>query len=115
MSAGSSRRRRVAVGEVVEIETDKILELARGTRIRRLASQGGREWTMWYAVAGLLGVVADSSVSDSEIDSFHHRVSGSRSCPGSELELSGPVPEVVVVQDQSLRYLKRGEGQEAVS
>jgi pyruvate dehydrogenase E2 component (dihydrolipoyllysine-residue acetyltransferase) len=99
--------------EIVEIETDKILSAleapASGILRRKVAAVNDV-----VAVAGLLGVIADNSISDSELDSFVSEVRTRAAVQQRELELSEPAPEVVVLQEQSLRYLKRGEGQEAV-
>ena len=58
--------------------------------------------------------IADNSVSDSEIDSFIAAFQARAAAQEKEPESSGPAPEVIVLQEKSLRYLKRGEGEEAV-
>src|SRR5262245_33707223 len=99
--------------EVVEIETDKILSALEapvsGILRRRVADVNDV-----VTVAGLLAVIADSSVSDAELDSFVSEARSRAADQQQELESSGLALEVVVVQETSLRYLKRGEGQEAV-
>jgi len=95
--------------EVVEIETEKILSAleapAAGLLRRKVASLDDL-----VPVAGLLGVIADGSVPDSEIDAFIAEFQAHAAVQEKQLESAGPAPEVVVVQQQSLRYLKRGEG-----
>src|SRR5262245_11485968 len=99
--------------EIVEIETDKILSVLEAP-VSGILRRKVAEVNDVIAVAGLLGVIADSSVSDSELDSFISEARTRASDQQKEMESSGPAPEIVVVQEQSLRYLKRGEGREAV-
>ena len=98
--------------EVVEIETEKILSSlespASGVLRRKVAGVDDV-----VAVGGLLGVIGDNSVPDSEIDSFIAGFQARAAVQKKEAE-SEPVPATVVVEEQSLRYLKRGDGQEAV-
>jgi pyruvate dehydrogenase E2 component (dihydrolipoyllysine-residue acetyltransferase) len=98
--------------EVVEIETEKILSSLEAPVSGILRRQAARVDDV-VAVSGLLGVIADNSVSDSEIDSFIAEFLARAASQETQLESSGPMPEVVVVQDQPLRYLKRGEGEQA--
>lgn len=98
--------------EVVEIETEKILSSLEAPVAGILRRQAARVDDV-VAVSGLLGVIAGKSVSDSEIDAFIAEFQARAATQEKQLESSGPLPEVVVVQDQPLRYLKRGEGQQA--
>ncbi len=102
-----------AAAEIVEIETEKILgaleSSVSGVLRRKVAGVGDV-----VAVGGLLGVIADNSFSDSAIDSFIAEFQAQVAEHEKETESSGPVPEVVELQEQSVRYLKRGEGREAV-
>ena len=99
-----------AGSEVVEIETDKILGSletpASGILRRKVAKVDDVA-----AVASLLGVITDNSVSDAEIDSFIAAFQARAAAHEKEPESSGPAPEVVVLQEKSLRYLRRGEGE----
>jgi pyruvate dehydrogenase E2 component (dihydrolipoamide acetyltransferase) len=97
--------------ELLEIETDKILSSLEapvsGILRRKVANVDDV-----VPVAGLLGVIADISVSDSEVDSFIADFQARAVAQTAQLESSGPIPEVVILQDRPLRYLKRGEGQQ---
>ena len=95
--------------EVVEIETEKIASAAEapvGGVLRRQVAKEGQA----VPVAGLLGVLAGPEVSDEEIDRFV----GEFASTFVPEEVEGLTPERVEVDGRSLRYLKRGEGGEAV-
>jgi len=98
--------------ELVEIETEKILSTLEAPLSGILHRQVARIEDV-VPVGGLLGVITDSPVPDAQIDLFiaefqAHSVSGE-----AQPETSSPLPEAVVVQGQSLRYLKRGQDGEA--
>ncbi len=98
--------------ELVEVETDKILSSVEATASGILRRKVAREGEV-VPVAGLLGVITDASVPDSQIDAF---VADFQTRPvprEAEQVASGPVPQIAKVQGQSIRYLKRGEGGEA--
>jgi pyruvate dehydrogenase E2 component (dihydrolipoamide acetyltransferase) len=80
-----------AGAEVVEIETEKILSSleapASGILRRKVAGVDDV-----VAVAGLLGVIADNSISDSEIDSFIAEFLARAASQETQLESSGPMP-----------------------
>jgi pyruvate dehydrogenase E2 component (dihydrolipoamide acetyltransferase) len=94
--------------EVCEVETDKIANAIEsnlsGTLRRKVAQEGDV-----VSVSGLLGVVADASVSDAEIEAFIRDFQASFVPPSPDDE-SGPSPQKIEVGGRSLRYLKRGEG-----
>ena len=95
--------------EVVEIETEKIasaLEAPQAGILRRQVARPGQV----VPVAGLVGVIADASVPDSEIDAFIADFQARFVPKEAEEEVAGPKPETVEVHGQSLRYLRRGEG-----
>jgi pyruvate dehydrogenase E2 component (dihydrolipoamide acetyltransferase) len=99
----------IAVGaEVAEVETEKINGVVEapvaGVLRRRVASENDV-----IAVGGLLGVIADASVSDEEIDAFVAEFEASF-VPGEADEEAGPQPQVA----DGLRYLVQGEGGEPV-
>ena len=97
--------------ELVEIETDKILGSLEapvsGLLRRKVAKEGDVA-----PVAGLLGVIADTAIPDSEIDLFIADFLARFASAEAEAEASGPLPEVVLVQGQPCRYLKRGQAGE---
>lgn len=96
--------------ELVEIETDKIVGVleapAPGVLRRTLASASDT-----VPVGGLLGILADAGIPDSEIDAFvvdfqAHFV------PDVETETSRSESETIVVDGLALRYRRLGNGQE---
>ena len=92
--------------QVVEIETEKAIGVVEspveGT-IRRHLAQPGQE----IPVGGLLAVVADSSVSDEEIDRFVE--SFTVVAVNEQAQSLEPTPEYVQVGDRAIRYLKLGD------
>ncbi|CAN5909678.1 acetoin dehydrogenase dihydrolipoyllysine-residue acetyltransferase subunit [soil metagenome] len=93
--------------EVVEVESEKINNAVEspsaGVFRRKVASEGEV-----IPVGGMLGVIADSSVSDEEIDSYVEEFQ-STFVPEEE-EAGGPEPETVEVNGRAIQYLKMGEG-----
>ncbi len=97
--------------EVVEIETEKIasaLEASQAGILRRKVAKPGQV----VPVAGLVAVIADASVPDSEIDAFIADFQASFVPEEAEEEIAGPNPEMQEVHGQTLCYLRRGEGGE---
>ena len=97
--------------EVVEIETEKIasaLEASQAGILRRKVAKPGQV----VPVAGLVAVIADASVPDSEIDAFIADFQATFVPEEAEEEIAGPKPEMEEVYGQTLRYLRRGEGGE---
>ncbi len=99
----------VAAGdEVVEIETEKIasgLEVPQSGILRQVSQIGEM-----VPVAGLIGVIADSSVSQPEIDAFVAEFQASFVPEEAEDESASDQPEMIEVLGKTMRYLKRGEG-----
>jgi pyruvate dehydrogenase E2 component (dihydrolipoamide acetyltransferase) len=93
--------------EVVEVESEKINNVvespAAGVLHRRVAAEGDV-----IPVGGLLGVIADSSVPDAEIDAFVEEFQAT--FVPEEEEAAGPEPEKVEVDGRRVQYLKMGEG-----
>ena len=97
--------------EVVEIETEKIasaLEALQAGILRRKVAKPGQV----VPVAGLVAVIADASIPDSEIDAFIAGFQASFVPEAAGEEIAGPKPEMEEVHGQTLRYLRRGEGGE---
>jgi pyruvate dehydrogenase E2 component (dihydrolipoamide acetyltransferase) len=98
--------------EVAEVETEKINGAvespAAGLLRRRVAREGDV-----IPVGGLLGVIADASVADADIDAFVADFQASF-VPGEAEEEAGPAPETVTVDGATLRFLRTGEGGEPV-
>jgi pyruvate dehydrogenase E2 component (dihydrolipoamide acetyltransferase) len=94
--------------EVVEVESDKIagvVEAAHGGLLRR---QVAKEDDL-LPVGALLGVITDSEVPESEIETFVNDFQ-SRFVPGETKEDQAAVaPEIVTVDGRHISYLRRGE------
>jgi pyruvate dehydrogenase E2 component (dihydrolipoamide acetyltransferase) len=95
--------------EIMDIETSKIanaFESPVSGKLRRKLADAGET----VPVGALLGVVADDSISDSEIDAFvsdfQARFAESQA---ATVSAKGPEPEVVEVDGRRLRYLKMGD------
>ena len=94
--------------EVVEIETEKVssaLEAPQSGVLRRAAGVGEL-----VPVAGLVGVIADASVSSAEVDAFVAAFQEGFVPEEAEEEAAGPAPETLEANGKTLRYLRRGEG-----
>jgi pyruvate dehydrogenase E2 component (dihydrolipoyllysine-residue acetyltransferase) len=93
--------------EVVEVESEKINNAVEtpsaGVLRRRVADEGDV-----LPVGGLLGVIADASVPDEEIDSFVEEFQAS--FVPEEEEAAGAEPETVDVGGRQVQYLKLGGG-----
>lgn len=93
--------------EVIEVESEKINNAvetpAPGILRRQVAKEGDV-----IPVGGLLGVIASSSVPDSDIDAYVEEFQ-STFVPEEE-KAGGPEPETVEVGGKTIQYLKVGEG-----
>lgn len=94
--------------EVVEVESEKINNAVEAPSAGVLRRQVAKEDDV-LPVGGLLGVIADASVPDSEIDSYVEEFQASF-VPEEAAEAAGPQPETVEVSGKTLQYLKTGEG-----
>ena len=98
--------------EVAEVETEKINGVvespAAGTLRRRVAAVGDV-----VPVGGLLGVLADASVGDEEIDAYVAEFQATF-VPEAEEDEAGPAAETATVDGRPIRYARRGEGAVAV-
>jgi pyruvate dehydrogenase E2 component (dihydrolipoamide acetyltransferase) len=105
--------KRVNVGEaILEVETDKIAGSVEATDAGTLRRRVGAPGTI-YPVKALLGVIADESVTDREIDDYV----SSYVTPAPEADAEGeaqPRYEFVDLPDGRVRYAKRGSGPETV-
>ena len=96
--------------ELAEIKTDKILGVLEapvpGVLRRTLAGASDM-----VPVGGLLGILADSPITDSEIDTY---IADFRAhfVPETEAQSAASGPETIVVGKHSLRYLRMGNGEE---
>ena len=97
--------------EVAEVETDKLAGAVEspvaGTLRRRVAAVGEV-----VPVGGLLGVLAAGSVGDDDVDAYVATFQAAF-VPGEE-EDEGPQPETASVGATTLRFLRQGDGDEAV-
>ena len=102
----------INVGEaILEVETDKIAGTVESAETGVLRRRVGEADTI-YPVKALLGVIADPSVPDSEIDAYV----ASYVLPPAEDgdEEAGPTYEFAEVGGANIRYAKRGDGAESV-
>ncbi len=93
--------------EVVEVESEKINNAVETPGAGVLRRQVAEEGTV-IPVGGLLGVISDSSIPDSDIDAFVEEFQ--ENFVPEEEEAGGPEPETVEVGGRELQYLKVGEG-----
>ena len=96
---------------ILEVETDKIagsVEASDGGVLRRRLGQADTI----YPVKALLGVIADPSVPDSEIEAYVSSYVMPAADEGEEDQ--GPKYEFAETPAGSLRYAKRGSGDETV-
>jgi pyruvate dehydrogenase E2 component (dihydrolipoamide acetyltransferase) len=98
--------------ELVEIETEKVVSpieaTTSGVLRRKLARQGDV-----VHVGGLLGVIAASSASDSQIEHAVEEFQAHYIPQEGGEELAAPVLETADVHGCRIRYLRRGEGAES--
>ncbi len=96
--------------EVIDIETEKIasaVEAVDGGLLRRRVADVGEV----LPVGALLGIVADDSVDDTDIESFVADFQANFVPPDDDdEEESGPATETVEVAGRTIRYLTRGDG-----
>jgi pyruvate dehydrogenase E2 component (dihydrolipoamide acetyltransferase) len=104
--------KRINVGEaILEVETDKIAGAVESGDAGTLRRRVGEPGTI-YPVKALLGVIADDSVTDKEIDDY---VASYVTPPPEEgEEEAGPKYEFVDLPDGRVRYARRGTGDEKV-
>src|SRR3954470_9289880 len=90
--------------EVAEVETEKIngaVEApAAGVLRRRVAAEGDV-----IPVGGLLGVIAEPSAADADVDAFIAEFEASF-VPGETEEDAGPQPETVTIGAGTLRFIR---------
>ena len=98
--------------DVAEVETEKIngiVEAPEAGLLRRRVAQVGDV----VPVGGLLGVLADASVSDDEIDAFVADFAATF-VPEDELDDEGPLLETLTVGGTSVSYSRHGGGTETL-
>ncbi|HSA79472.1 MAG TPA: acetoin dehydrogenase dihydrolipoyllysine-residue acetyltransferase subunit [Geminicoccaceae bacterium] len=95
--------------EILDIETSKIANVyespVAGPLRRRLVGEGET-----VPVGALLAVVADSSVSDAELDAFVARFQEAFAVHAAEAGAAAPEPETIEAGGRRFRYLALGEG-----
>ncbi|MQT14997.1 acetoin dehydrogenase dihydrolipoyllysine-residue acetyltransferase subunit [Segnochrobactrum spirostomi] len=103
----------IAIGdEIVEVETDKIagvVEAGDAGTLRRILGTPGTV----YPVKALIGVIADETVPDTEIDAF---VAGYATPEedGEADEEAAPRTEFIETKAGRLRFAKRGNGERTI-
>ncbi|MBI1915514.1 MAG: acetoin dehydrogenase dihydrolipoyllysine-residue acetyltransferase subunit [Planctomycetes bacterium] len=99
--------------ELLEVETEKITGVVAtpgGGVLRRQLAQVGEV----VSVGGLLAVVADADVPETEIDAVVADFRANFSETSAAEAKAGAEPEKVVVGGRTLRYLRRGQGSDVV-
>jgi pyruvate dehydrogenase E2 component (dihydrolipoamide acetyltransferase) len=96
---------------ILEVETDKIAGAVEAHEAGVLRRRVGQPDTV-YPVKTLLGVIADPSVPDSDIDAFV--AAYVTPAANEDEEEQGPKYEFVDTPSGSMRYAKRGTGDETV-
>jgi len=94
--------------EILEIETSKIAsghESSVAGPLRRIVVQGGET----VPVGALLGVVAEASVSDAELDGYVEEFLGNFEFDDGAAD-SGPADETVEVAGRTLQFVRQGDG-----
>src|SRR6516164_6150388 len=98
--------------DLVDVETDKILSAVAASAsgvLRRKVAREGEE----VHVGGLLGVIADPTHSDSQIETLIADFKAHYVPEKAEEDTAGPALETANVQGNRLCYLRRGEGADA--
>ena len=94
--------------EVIEVESEKINNAVEAPTPGVLRRQVAKEGDV-LPVGGLLGVIADASVPDEEIDAYVEEFQAT--FVPEEEEADGPEPETVEVGGRQIQYLKIGEAE----
>jgi pyruvate dehydrogenase E2 component (dihydrolipoamide acetyltransferase) len=96
--------------EILDIETSKIANVFESPvagPLRRIVVDEGET----VPVGALLGVVADSSVSDADLDAFIARFQEEFAAHAAETGAAAPEPETIDAGGRRIRYLALGEGE----
>jgi pyruvate dehydrogenase E2 component (dihydrolipoyllysine-residue acetyltransferase) len=98
--------------EILDIETSKIANVfespVAGPLRRRLVAEGDT-----VPVGALLGVVADASVSDADLDAYVAKFQEEFAAYAAEAGATAPEPETIEAGGRRLRYLALGDGEGA--
>lgn len=93
--------------ELLEIETTKITNVfeaqAAGTLRRQVVAEGET-----VPVGALLGLIAEGSVSDAELDAFIEEFNADFAVKASEAEVESPEPQTITAGGFTLNYLRMG-------
>ena len=95
--------------EILDIETSKIANVFESPvagRLRRVVVGEGET----VPVGALLGVVADPSVPDADLDTFVARFQEEFLAHAAEAGVAAPEPETIEARGRRIRYLALGEG-----
>jgi pyruvate dehydrogenase E2 component (dihydrolipoamide acetyltransferase) len=98
--------------EILDIETSKIANVFESPvagPLRRVVVGEGET----VPVGALLGVVADSSVPDADLDAFVARFQEEFAAHAADAGAAAPEPEAVEAGGRRIRYLALGEGERA--
>jgi pyruvate dehydrogenase E2 component (dihydrolipoamide acetyltransferase) len=96
--------------EILDIETSKIANVFESPvagPLRRIVVGEGET----VPVGALLGVVADASVPDAELDAFVARFQEAFAAHAAEAGVAAPEPQIIEAGGRRIRYLALGEGE----
>ncbi len=99
--------------EIADVETEKIasaVEASDSGTLRKIVTEDDTV----YTVGALLGVVADESVSEDEINAFIEKFQADYVPPEDDDEEEVDVAEFIEVNGLNIRYVSKGEGDEVV-
>jgi pyruvate dehydrogenase E2 component (dihydrolipoamide acetyltransferase) len=96
--------------EILEIETTKITNVYEapqaGLLRRRVVPEGET-----VPVGALLGLLAENSISEEELDVFVDRFNAEFAVKAAEAEAQAPEPEKIEADGQEINFLRMGEGE----
>jgi pyruvate dehydrogenase E2 component (dihydrolipoamide acetyltransferase) len=99
--------------EIADVETEKIASAVEATTSGILRKIVTVDDTI-YPVGALLGIVADESVSDDEINAFVEKFQSEFVPPEDDDEEEESAAEFITVNDLNIRYVSKGEGDDVV-
>ena len=99
--------------EIAEVETEKIasaVEAPLSGTLRKIVTEDDTV----YSVGALLGVVADESVSDEDINAFAEKFQAEFVPEEDDDEEEASASEFIQINDLNIRYVSKGEGDDVV-
>lgn len=99
--------------ELAEVETEKIASAVEAS-MSGVLRKAVAETDVVYPVGALIGVIADPSISDADIDAFIEEFQSNYVPPADDEEEAGSQSEFTDVDGIRLRYVSKGEGDETL-